>query len=168
MSIMSIMSTDFSLLLFPFSWNYAAILLSSVLRHPIPRINQVCNFPKWSENATIINVLEPKLHTFLLLKPVLHCKSVAMIKNVVTFSPVISILGEATETTWCPVNMPMLSCCFVSLQFVCFLFKKAFLPWKFECQGDKMLVACWQPVSNFWSLTLHFWSFSVRGVSQIT
>ena len=165
MSIMSIMSTDFSLLLFPFSWNYAAILLSSVLRHPIPRINQVCNFPKWSENATIINVLEPKLHTFLLLKPVLHCKSVAMIKNVVTFSPVISILGEATETTWCPVNMPILSCCFVSLQFnVCFLFKKAFLPWNFECQGDKMLVACWQPVS----LTLHFWSFSVRGVSQIT
>ena len=138
MSIMSIMSADFSLLLFPFSWNNAAILLSSVLRHPMPRINQVYNFPKWSENAITINVLEPKLHTFLLLKPVLHCKSVAMIKNVFTFSPVISILGEATETTWCPVNMPILSFCFVSLQFVCFLFKKAFLPWNFECQGDKM------------------------------
>jgi len=45
-------------------------------------------------------VLVPGPHLFLLLETVIHCKSVAMIIDIVTFSPAISVLGKATETMW--------------------------------------------------------------------
>ena len=81
----------------------------------------------------------------------------------VTFSPAISVLGEATETIWRQVNMAIVksSLRFDTIVHWSFLFslkKKSPFTWNFKCRWDKRLVACWRPVLKFWSLTPNFWS----------
>ena len=79
-----------------------------------------------------------------------------------TFSPAVSVMGEAAESIWRRVNIAIVES---SLRFIlqlstgvlCFLLKKALLPWNFKCRGDKMLVAYWRPVLKFWSPTINLW-----------
>ena len=73
-------ASDFFLLLFPFSWNYAGILLSSAYKTcggplSIPRFDQVCN-----------------------------CTEQKLFRHA-TFPPAVSVLGEATETIWRRANI---------------------------------------------------------------
>lgn len=93
-------ASNFFLLSFPFGWNYAGILLSSLYKNSIPRFNQVSNFAEKEQNHNDDQCASARSLLFLLLEPALHCKSVSMIINIVTFSPTISVLGKATETIW--------------------------------------------------------------------
>ena len=62
-------ASDIFLLLFPFSWNYAGTLLSSVYKTyggPLLYLDSTKSAsPKRNENATTINVLVPGPHTLV-------------------------------------------------------------------------------------------------------
>ena len=80
-----------------------------------------------------------------------------------TFSPAVSVMGEAAESIWRRVNIVIVESTlhFTTIVHGSFMFsfkKKALLPWNFKCRGDKMLVAYWRPVLKFWSPTLNLWS----------
>ena len=98
----------FFLVLFPFCWNYAGILLSSVYETyggplSIPRFNEACNFLRQTERKRF-------------------CYA--------TFSPAISVLEVAAETIWCPVNMTIVKLLLHSMGATYVFFKKN--PFTFE------------------------------------
>ena len=107
----------FFLVLFPFCWNYAGILLSSVYETyggplSMPRFKEVCNFLRQTAQKRLCHAL---------------------------FSPAISVLEVAA--IWCPVNMTIVKIIVASFYYICpwelyvFFKEKALLhvPLNFEC-----------------------------------